>query len=601
MKVLLNKYLVLLAVSCSFISCTDELSEEVKNGENLSEEQQEIAKYENKSIRLVSKSNEELSHFLHKAGSIDEACEIDAPALGFDSKNYDKTSSAFTTDCVLDVQEFDLYFNGAEVEINVDQFLCEYVEYKPYRIFQYQPGETTRQQVNVNCDEVCGLALPTICNKNYRHMDVSAINVLNSSLSPLADKIFALDPTALGFSTLFKEQVLDSEPLECKFDYSKREPIAGPNCDEGSLTTHKVKINSREVDASSCSDPTFTTSAACIGGGETWTVGTEFSCSDYTDSTTQPTISILDGEEEEFKCGGKAGNCLATASSIELPYDKTSFILPNTDTGAFTQEIKMNAPFEEDLFSNIGIANYSRICSSTTNTKTDSQFDTTLNNLIGHEVEDMPSRTAYQAHAIDEDGNGIPDFTIFADHLLKGRGYYSAPTKNVQPYYAFNCLDQARDVKAQIRLFIREWDRTFTNDNSYVARISDINQSTPLMDATGDQAAGEEWNDILDLDDLLKTAFTDNQCQGLDYGVCYEPMPLLVNEAACTGGGGQWYFETCGLYQTAYTDQKTCEFNGAEWRVGGHCSDTAYLGAPACLDNNETWFPSTQLFPEEHL
>jgi hypothetical protein len=603
MKILLNKYLVLLAISCSILSCTEELSEEVKNGENLSEEQQEIVKFADKSIRLVSKSDEDLSHFIHKAGSLDEACEITAPPLGFDSANYDKTSSAYTADCILDVQEYDLFFNGADFEISVDEFLCEYVEYKPYRFFQYQPGSTTKGQVDVQCDDVCTTALPNICGKKYRHMDLSTINPLNNSLTPISTGFFALNTGATEYNDLFGDQIIDTEPLTCKFDYSSVEPIAGPNCDEGQITTLPIIIQSRELDNSSCSLPVHTTQAACEGAGESWTVETIFRCDDNTSSATQPTLLVDSGATSEEKCGGRLAACLISPTETQLAFDQKSFISLNSDAAAFTEEFKIISPFEKNYTSNQIAANFSRVCSSTTNTKTNSQFDTTLNSLIGHEVEDMPQRTAFSGYNIDETGNGRPDFTIYAEHLLKGRGFYTAPTNNVQPYYALNCLDQARDIKAQIRLFIREWDRTFSKDNSYIARLSDINQSTPLMDATGNQAVGEIWNDLLDLDDLIDGVFLDNQCQSLNYGTCYESLTAFTTEATCIAGPhlGTWYFDTCGKYDSTYTNEATCEAASLEWRVGGHCNDTQYVNEKDCDAAGEGWFPSDWLFPGASL
>lgn len=606
MKILFNKVLVLIAIGITSTACTDEISDEVKNSENLSAEQQEIAKYANKSIRLVSDADEDLSHILHKAGSMDEACEIEAPALGFDSINYDKTSSAYTTDCVLDAQEFDLYFHGADLKLHVDEFLCEYVEYKPYRFFQYQPGKTSRGQIQVSCDETCEGQLPTVCGAKFKTLAIGATIPANASLTllDLSTLTYALDPTDPDFANLLTDRIMDTAPLTCKFDYSEDEPIAGPNCDEGSIFTSSVVIRSTEVDTSSCTgedNPPQTTEVACLADNGTWNASTEFTCTDYTDSTTQPTFQWDLNATSEIECGGKYSACLASPSPTPLPEDKTSFIYQNTDSGSFEQSYKLNSPYDSNYFTNISVANFSRICSSTSNTKTDAQFDTILNTLVGHEVEDMPLRTSFPSYSVDENGNGRADFEIKGEHMFRGAAYFSDPSRNVQPYYAFNCLDQARDVKAQIRLFVREWDRTFTQDNSYIARISDVNQGTPLMDAIGNQAAGEAWNDLADVDDLYKGAFTDNQCVGLDYGVCFMDLPAHVTEADCLANSGTWYLQSCARYETIYTDQATCEFNSGEWRVAGHCSDTAHLNQNACEDANETWFSSDFYFPKSGL
>ena len=84
----------------------------------------------------------------------------------------------------------------------------------------------------------------------------------------------------------------------------------------------------------------------------------------------------------------------------------------------------------------------------------------------------------------------------------------------VQPYYSFKCLDKARDTKAQIRLFIREWDRNFDKNNSYLSQSSDFSSTgTRYMDLYNEaQDVTERWNDFDDFDDFFldNGVFTNN-------------------------------------------------------------------------------------------
>ncbi len=614
------KHMLCLLLIIAASACTEEISEEVKKSETLSEETgSERSKYVNKSIRVVNKMDSSLSYILHKAGSLQEACELDSPTLGFSSDNYDKTDSASAIDCIIDAQEYDLYFSGAQFEIQVDQNLCEYVKYEPFKFLQYPTGESKYELYRVECDSECqGNGVVKACNKVFRGINTTLINT-GMTIDPYYTYNSA-NPYDSNY--VFHGEVTEPDKFSCRFDYTNQKPKAGPNCDEGKITIQTIKISASTTGL--CSDATYTTETSCIANGESWST---IRVCDSSAVNELPSISFEEKLTEE--CGGKKSACIeGPVNEVITDHKYTGVIYQNLELNSFSHDITVSAPKGLNYSSNQFIANFSRVCSSTSNTKTNAQFDTSLTDLIGHEVEDMPERSAFKEYEVDDNGDGKMDYTVSADHPFKGAAYYSNSVNTVTPYYALYCLDQARDVKAQIRVFIREWDKDFSSTNPYLARLSDINQTNPYMDSSGDQAPGEPWNDLNDWDDLFSDydynssndldgdgsgfdpLFTNNQCTLMKYGYCFEKLPIYTTEATCTAATYTWYgyasgavygdIGFCARDLTAYTDEEDCEDNGGEWKRD-FCSDRSYFNQADCEDAGEVWHGIELAFPGQSL
>ena len=446
----------------NFFSCTEKVSKDLE-GVNLTAEEKTKAQFKNKSIRLVDKNREDLSFMLHKAGSLSSACSIVAPTNGFSSSTYDKTSKVYTADCILDVQEFDLYFHGINLQLQVDEHLCEYIQYKPFRFLKHATGSTHKKHYAIECDEECGKNYGSYCNRKF-----------NTRLAVPSYGKF--DPRDL--STIFADPLSSSidAQLFCEFDHG------GPNCDEGRITTIKYKLESEEVPSFRCSDGSPDNTTDCEAGGNTMETILLQQCTHEQGAENYPLFSP--GDDEVYECGGSITACLGGPGADELSAGNSGTIYNNESLAYFEKDMKVESPISKGYYSNMYAANFSRVCSSTGESKTDlSKFDTSLFNIIGHEVENMPDRKTFNSYVVDTDDNGSNDYTSYSHHAFKGAAYYTRSTYNIQPYYAYECLDQARDIKAQIRIFVREWDKVFEPTNPYIARLSDINQANPQMDA----------------------------------------------------------------------------------------------------------------------
>jgi len=488
MKIIISNAIGFLLIF-SIISCTEEISEEVQNKEAVLNDEGNVSAA-NKSIRVVHKMDEKLSYFMHSKDTSAD-CELKSPGVnGFQAENYDNTSSTYTADCILDVQELDLYFNGVSFELQVDDQLCEYISYVPYSVWRFQPGSSNKVKYKIECDDTCEAvgAMASACGKVY-------------------------DDYIPGTFTASNE-ITDNEQNFCTFDYATENEGSTwigsyPNCDEGTITTH---VYSYTGDPDPDADP-LTDDKNC-------TLGQSL---------------VLEYTKDELNCGGDRYNCVDGA--VREDYDPKQFsyeLTENPELESLSITKTYAKMFGDDNYrSNMKLANYSRICSETETIKTSTEngyFSSPgKGTLNGAQIEDIPFGYRRDSNGDVITAQTLPktlvdsanEKTYLADNIFMGAGV-------TKPYYAFYCLDRAFDVKAQVRIFIREWDRKFTpTSSSYVVSsnlISDIALNEPLMDARFEtQNGGNPWNDKADLDDFLEQdadsdeiyetkIFADNKC-----------------------------------------------------------------------------------------
>ena len=520
MKKLMNMLILLCLISV--VSCTEEISEDIQNqATSTPSTPSSPSVADSSSIRVVNNKDPLLSYVIHKAGSVDEACELSSPSSGFDANDYENDDSNYVVDCILDAEEYDIFFDGIDLDVQVDENLCEYVEYKPFKYFQWQPGFTQRTIYEVECAEFCqtDAATQNLCGNTY------ATYPGGSSLS-FSNRITDLEASAL-----------------CMYDYSDEESgeVNGPNCDEGKVNVVVLTLDPDDPDSPTTCD---------AGGGLGY---------------------VTEAEATETECGGEVTACYggAATNTANLDLDETSIVYQNLSLDSLTIDVSTeSSPFENEFTSNLSVANFSRVCSDTTNTKVNSDFDVLRTTLAGDEVETMTDTTSFAPIPIDIEEDGVIDHYALARHPLDGVGITASARNDVSPYYSIRCLDRARDTKAQIRIFVREWDRTFDTDNLFLARLSDVNQGVNArMDASGEQEPGRPWNNFLDWDDLfvdydfnssldsnvndlggnLDPVFISNQCTDINTGYCFDGLggasaPGFTNQTTCEAASVNHYW-----------------------------------------------------------
>lgn len=166
-------------------------------------------------------------------------------------------------------------------------------------------------------------------------------------------------------------------------------------------------------------------------------------------------------------------------------------------------------------------------------------------------------------------------------------GFFSTPfNSDSNPFYTITCRDSAYDIKARIRVIVRDWDRAFRIDSG----VDNQNYAAPsayMNNAGNDPIFNSPYNDYADWDDNYyggASQFTGGSCGAHDAGSCNVSMFETSAQCAAVGGtvtvagscsaGGFTTRVTCEAAGNTWTDttctfnnQYQCELYGGTWPV----------------------------------
>lgn len=337
-------------------------------------------------VEVDSSMADLITTYAHKSGLTTD-CEITSVAA-YSSVN-----------CIVEVEELDLYLYGMKLAYNIPSNMCEYFAIFPFYFYKSKPG-TGDTAVEI---EVLGNGSASLITPGSHVATNTAVNT-NSGTA-----------VAAGVAPYANTTLTGAVP-GCIYDYTTN-TIAGPNCCEGTYS---------------------------------YTVHTQ-------DATTGDWTSAA---PTSVKWGGKHSNCLAgpavdSATSTDRfghPMTVASPVLSSGKADSYVIE----APADSSYVGNSYVANF-------------------LNGMFSAALRP----TATNAAAAQPLGAGV---------------------RATQPFYLFQCLDRAREVKAQIRVAIREW-------NTYADFLAGAsvgpNDLVATPDTIGNEAgSGEANNDFDDWDDI---------------------------------------------------------------------------------------------------
>jgi hypothetical protein len=576
-----NLHLLLLSLLViSVSSCTEEISEKLKEAAADEASSGSEVTLKKDYFRVTSTNGEGFSHFLHLEGNSKKPCEVSKLSKNTKAEDYFKNSD-LAVDCVLDVEELDLHRNGAELKFDAGAGLCEYVTYTPLRFAQFQPGQSTKTQYTVVCDSVCGELNTDFCD-SYKDKNFRDYSGATSYISYLPQS-----------SRIVSNEIVDA--LTCQFDYSAS---SGPNCDNGTITTTPLEVTSyanswcdggevnlragspggrnTEGDCTTaatwneayCIDATYETEGPC----ETDTPGNwvEAVCSVGTRSQayceaagswrpldcrlSDNIAKIVKKEKVIDSCGGNPNSCFE-GPGTEFGENFVGVIWNNDSVTAFTKEVSVKAPFDLSRASNRYAASYSRACVNDS-PKGAGVYASNSVPFLGHKVEELSTFSQYTAVSVDSDQNGVDDYLVYGDHpFMSVASSGSRPRYVTKPYYAINCLDQSRDVKAQIRVHIREWDRAFLNTFDFLNKVSDVDRPLELdryIDNNATHDDDQEWNDAFDWDDFYEKVDPVSAPSGIfPNSDCRTLAPKRVPSAG----------ECIAPFAATYFNKKDCQDN----------------------------------------
>lgn len=508
------KKLTCLTLALSLGACNEKVSPELQGGAATSTttgSTSPVIPPDSFYFKVTNSADTMLNFKLHKtgAGNADKNCEITS-STELSSDKYRSDLATYDITCYLEAEELVLNHNGLEYSVEASQNTCQYIGYSPYSYYNFQPGSSSQTVHTLDCSGVT--------NAQY-----AAAKLVIPELGAIAN-----DTCASARNPAAPADIdIESEADFCSFDYSSIKTISedgAPNCDEGVLNVTAFNL-----------------------------VGED------SDNNGSPDEFTLTKNVKTVKCNGKAANCIqgpikeisslskftsgieVTRAKVNTPYS-TKYTLPKL-FGRGLSNIRY-ANFRRDLASTeIEYGNSDR-SSGTLSSSYLSSFGDPLylksynpdivsmysNNkrMDGSVLVTSPMITARRFDYLK--GSNVSSTAFAAEPFLGlGNGY------KTNPFYTFYCYDNAYDVKARIRMVVRDWDRTLPSSatSSAFERISDADLLPPMarqdvpytQEITGDPDSWNDFNDIFDWDDLIDMERDDANIPYDPSITVYRPYP----------------------------------------------------------------------------
>lgn len=429
------------------------------------------------------------SYIIHREGQglANSRCKVFGPQVIDDLSNPNYNQAIYGTNdiiCLFEGGESDLFNRGIDFNIKAGSGMCEYIQYTPFSYDAFYPGTTNRQITTFapfadasSCIDPGGG--PTFSyTGNAITSGIVDSTELSSSGLPIAGRAFGQSYCESGDCV----QNLSASSI-CSYDYSHL-GSGYPNADGGEVTVTNVTCSYDEADTSDPADGTID----------------EIECN-CTFST------------QTINCNGEALNTLAGAkrtSSLEVT--DRSQIIPSFVGIDRTESVE--SPITKGYGSNRYISNFisSRNYASTAaNSCHASDFNMDSYGTAGTLTTNRADWGGY-SNSVDPFGNS------------------NAGTHD--NYYTWNCLDSAFNVKARIRVLVRDWDLEFTPENAELEnlnptlKLNNVSQSCFGLDCDAFQDHDTRW---------LYSDFAGNTTEPL-YGSCGDSTTTAIASTAIGGG-----------------------------------------------------------------
>lgn len=498
----------LLALALFAIGCNEQVAPELKNSNSSTTAPPTTITPPEYFFRVVDKSPLILNYKVHRTGETraETLCEVKKTvALSNDLYRgdavlpHDQKTNDIT--CFFEAEELSLFHSGMSFAYEASPNTCEYVAYAPYSYYDRVPGTSTSSITQVECENATDADAATRGAPAYDPDGTGPTPATTAGCGQSVDTSIVSVTERRAFPNFGEVQDL------CRFDYTKD---GGPNCDEGmiSLTILTVTVDDNGV----------------VSSNSTTTRGS---------------------------CGGKASNCIAGPIKLEptIANMTNGSVVHRTElNGFFTKTVELPGVMDTaTMRQNRDYVNFRRNLAST-------QIDFIDDFDLGYKAAyAAPAyNKAYDPNLLDMyssnkrmDGTPIVSSAALTAQS-KIHGYTARPlaieafmgasaSYKTSPFYTFYCLDRAMDIKARIRMVVRDWDRVFPVSNN-LELLSDINmgvnarQDVPDdVEIPGDQDSYNYFNDVADWDDFLQMSrtpgpYAPGTTQWLPYHGVFNPL-----------------------------------------------------------------------------
>lgn len=429
-------------------------------------------------FRVVDSSAPVLNYKVHKtgAGNATTSCAVTSTsALSSDNYRGDPASNDIT--CYYDAEELSLLHAGFKFKVESSKNTCDFVAYSPYGFFDRIPGDSSGTYTQIRCTN------DTTTNADVVTAAAAAGIDISTSATDLGCGDWASNDIVSTTRKKFPTPPATDADL-CRFNYKTG---SKERCDVG-----VVKVNRFDV---------------------TFTPGTPAGTLKYELVT------------REIECGGTIANC------VQGPVKKmgttgTDYIsIGQTQTDKdYSTEYSYEGQYQKKV-SNRSYINFRRNLASTeidygTSVGLGGGYLTSWSNTLYGKVFDPRVMDYYSNNLMIDNMTPLIDDTRLAAEAARNDTWLAKPlaadpimgldpSSRVNPFYTFYCFDTAYDIKARIRMVVREWDRVFPT-NGDIEYLSDLfrgsasRQDSPnYVEVPNSTDSSTRFNDLFDWDDRI--------------------------------------------------------------------------------------------------
>ena len=372
--------------------------------------------------------------------------------------------------CLLDGGEEDLFYQGVNFKIHASPGMCEYITYLPYGYFNYPPFQTSERTVYTRYANVDG-DVATNCLAG----DWVGQGVGTAATDPIRDDGGANIPSQAGprVGRQWGETYCEVGTCADEGDNQPDEPLCLGNHDTGQANENRPN----------CDEGSY--------------VINTYTC-DIPDAVADPCTCTM--ETERVNCGGDIVNCAggpitATDGLDPNDIDTIQGLIMFAFFGMDGHDIEVPAPDSRPGLrrGNVFVSNWTSLveqdpAATLRNCVTDQGFNYDADGWEGYEESNVTG--------------GVTTFDNVSLEL-------SDPTFGFgRKSYEFRCNDSAGDIKARVRVYVRDWNRDF-NPTDGIDNLSENLPGSLLAtnkeDTSADNCFGLSCNDFVDWDDMFTT------------------------------------------------------------------------------------------------
>lgn len=477
-------------------------------------------------FRIVNKSDTLLNYKVHKtgAGNANKNCEISG-AVPLSSDLYRVDPSTYDISCYFEAEELGLHLNGFSFALEASANTCAYIGYSPFSYYDRIPGDSSGTYDVFDCE---GTANTTFL-QNYAPYVGTACETIQTRVDG------ATTFTKVAGTNAFPKANFDEADL-CRFNYSESD---GPNCDIG-----KINIVEHVITQLPGVDNTLNTPD-----------------DDLQDTTT----------EREIDCQGKIRSCLDGPILTEPLLSKATngIVLQKSTSNNAPSITKTYAPLVGTQASNRKYVNFRRDLASVEIEYGNSNQP--LTNAYKSSFGGNPFVSSFNPELMANYANNkrMDGSQLVTTLPLTQNGRYTAipyageayvglspnaltpaidddiapvSPNRTNPFYVAYCMDSAFDIKARIKMVVRDWDRVLpvSATSTSLEWISDVHrlpssgarQDVPDTDeVTGDSDSWNAFNDLFDWDDTMEMERDDQNAPYDPAITVWRPVPTATYPA----------------------------------------------------------------------